>query len=189
MNKNVINFQSTQSALSRGLINQGEYCTIQLLESAIKNYDDYIDTSNGDLLVYPEFSLGRLLSIHLGDLSKITDSFLRDFAFSCSTLDAVIVLRTDNYYPLVAIERQGKYHAEERQQVNDRKKLDLLNMIEFPLLWQDEPQIGKVRFFEPPDQLLCTVHPYANRGFEEFREMLWSKLEVRLKSLPFTQVA
>lgn len=184
LDKNKLVSLSTKNKI-KGLIRQGECCLIELLQWTIDNSDNKYP-----IVTQAEVSVNQLLQSHLGDLNNvISKQELRRFAFSCARLDAVIFLKTDNFYPLLAVERQSPYHDDPKRQENDLMKIELMKMIDLPLLWQDEPRKGILRFLQPPSHELCTVNPFNNQGRSEFENLILSIVQSRLQLLDLSQVA
>jgi hypothetical protein len=151
------------------LVNQGESCFQDLLESTCRELKKG-NLSPFQIVPYPQITLNTILKSQLGDLNKaIHDLEKRRFAFSCASVDFLLVLNNGHRIPLVAIERQGKYHDESsRQQECDQMKLELLNQAGILLLWQKEPRMGIIELYEPLQRLLCRFNVYSGDGKKDF---------------------
>jgi hypothetical protein len=176
-----LNLVPSQETNIKGFVTPYEFCTYEFIESIREE----IGLETGfRLKVNTEISLTRLLCSRLGNnlSDTIKDSEMRNFAYSCSSIDMGIFLYSDNLYPMIMIEKQGKWHNTLEQQHRDKLKMNLLKFADIPLLWEDSPRIGLMRFIEPPSDDFCFVNPYNNTGRKEFKDKLWSILESRIKN-------
>lgn len=178
-----LNLVKTNQTKINGFVTPYEFCTYEFLESIIEEISIEMGIK---LKMNTEISLTRLLcsSSRLGNNlnDMIPDYEMRNFAYSCSSIDMGVFLYSDNLYPLIMFEKQGKWHGKPEQQHRDKLKMDLLQLADIPLLWEDSPRIGLMRFIQPPSQDFCFVNPYNNTGRKEFKDKLFNILESRIEN-------
>jgi hypothetical protein len=176
--------QNTQENKLKPFVSPYEFCLYEFLESITEEISLEMKVK---LKVQTEVSLTRLLCSRLGNnLNQIIPDFeMRNFAYSCSSIDMAIFLYSDNFYPLMAIEKQGKYHSDPQQQHRDKLKMKLLDLADITLLWEDSPRIGLMEFITPPSEIFCQVNPYNNQGRNKFKDKLKIILEDYLETEHF----
>lgn len=119
---------------AKSLVTQSQLAVQELLEGLID------DISN--LLILPELGLSRVIGQSISPES-ITNGDLRDFYFSCSTIDYCLVQRTKlGIFVKACFEYQSDFYDTDVQQLRDRKKAALLRLANMPLFYFREPVKG-----------------------------------------------
>lgn len=127
---------------NNGLVSPYEFCTYEFIESIVQEIAQENDIV---LKINTEISLMSLIRKRI-DFNSINLA-MRDFAFRCSSIDMGIFFHGNyNIYPLLMIEKQGKHHhADPDQKHNDKLKMNLLELANIPLLYEDSPRIGLMK--------------------------------------------
>jgi hypothetical protein len=152
---------------AKSLMTQSQLAVQELLEGLIE------DASN--LVILPELGLSRVVG-QVISAENIANTELRDFYFSCSTIDYSLVQRSQlGIFVKACFEYQGIYHDTAVQQLRDRKKAALLRLAKMPLFYFREPAKGYLRLYPAnSSECLWEGNVYRGTGRIELQTLLFS---------------
>ncbi|PZO41931.1 MAG: hypothetical protein DCF19_08675 [Pseudanabaena frigida] len=152
---------------AKSLMTQSQLAVQELLEGLIE------DKSN--LVILPELGLSRVVA-QVISVESVANAELRDFYFSCSTIDYSLVQRSQlGIFVKACFEYQGIYHDTAVQQLRDRKKAALLRLAKMPLFYFREPAKGYLCLYSPnSSECLWEGNVYRGTGRIELQTLLLS---------------
>jgi len=152
---------------TKSLMTQSQLAVQELLEGLIQ------DATN--LLILPELGLSRVVGQSITPES-ISNPELRDFYFSCSTIDYSLVLRSQlGIFVKACFEYQGVYHDTAIQQLRDRKKAALFRLAQMPLFYFREPAKGYLCLYLPnSSECLWEGNVYRGTRRQELQSLLFN---------------
>ena len=149
----------------KSLMTQSQFAVQELLEGLIE------DVSN--LVILPELGLSRIVAQSITPES-IANADLRDFYFSCSTVDYSLGQRSPlGIFVKACFEYQGVYHDTAVQQIRDRKKASLLKFAQIPLFYFREPAKGYLCLYPANSSaILWEGNVYRGTKRQELQQLL-----------------
>ncbi len=151
---------------AKSLMTQSQLAVQELLEGLIE------DSSH--LVILPELGLSRVVGQSISP-ENIGNAELRDFYFSCSTIDYSLVQRSQlGIFVKACFEYQGIYHDTPIQQLRDRKKAALLKIARLPLFYFHEPAKGYLCLYSSANKHDClwSGNVYRGTGRTELKHLL-----------------